>query len=147
MFIGEFQHNIDAKGRLSIPMQFREAINAVPDRSLIITGNLDGCLVLYPSTEWNNFREKASKLPSLDTNIRRFLRFFYSKAAPCSLDKQGRILIPPSLREFAALDGEICLVGMENKIEIWHKARWEEESGQITASPDVLQKAMAELGM
>lgn len=147
MFIGEFQHNIDTKGRLSIPMQFREAINATPDRSLIITGNLDGCLVLYPSTEWNNFREKASKLPSLDTNVRRFLRFFYSKAAPCCLDRQGRILIPPPLREFAALEGETSLVGMENKIEIWHKARWEEENGQIIASPDALLKAMAGLGM
>ncbi len=147
MFIGEFQHNIDAKGRLSIPMQFREAINASPDRSLIITGNLDGCLVLYPSTEWNNFREKASKLPSMDTKVRRFLRFFYSKAAPCSIDRQGRILIPPQLRVLAALEGETVLVGMENKIEIWNKPRWEEENGEIAASPESLLQAMAGLGM
>jgi len=147
MFMGMFQHNIDVKGRLNLPTQFREAINATPDGTLVLTRHLDRCLVLYPSLEWNNFKEKAKQLPSMDPEVRRFLRFLYSRAMPCTLDKQGRILVPPPLRDYAELNGETCLIGMDHKIEIWNVERWSEEDNLTTANPNEIQKAMAQLGM
>ncbi|MFQ5596535.1 MAG: division/cell wall cluster transcriptional repressor MraZ [Nitrospiria bacterium] len=142
-----FQHNIDNKGRLSVPGQFREAIKTLPDDKLILTSNLDRCLVLYPSQEWHYFKEKAKTLPSMNKKVTKFYRFLFSRATPCSLDKQGRILIPQLLRDHAALEGETCLVGIDNKIEIWNQARWMEEDSLTTSNPEEILEAMADLGM
>ncbi len=145
--MGTFQHNIDAKGRLSIPAPFRDVINGTADHRLILTSNLDGCLALYTTQEWTLLIEKAKILPTMNKMVKKFYRFLFSRAMPCSLDRQGRILIPPSHREFAALEGETCLVGIENKIEIWNHTRWAEEDAETIANPEDLQEAMANLGM
>lgn len=147
MFMGTFQHNIDAKGRLSIPSPFRDVINGMSDQGLVLSSHFDGCLVLYTTQEWTLFNEKAKNLPTMNKTVKQFYRFIYSRALPCSLDKQGRILISPAHREFAALEGETCLVGIENKIEIWNRERWATEDAEITANPEVIQNAMADLGM
>lgn len=125
MFRGRFEHTIDPKGRISIPSKFRDALLEKYDERLIITNDYDGNLLAYPFTEWQIIEEKASKLPTLKRGAADFLRFFISGAAECSVDKLGRILIPPVLREYAKLEKDIILVGTLKKIEIWAKSRWE----------------------
>ncbi|HLG22874.1 MAG TPA: division/cell wall cluster transcriptional repressor MraZ, partial [Candidatus Manganitrophaceae bacterium] len=98
MFLGRFQHAIDSKGRLSIPVKFREVLNSHSNGTVIITTDFDRCLTAYPLQEWNLIAEKVKKLPMMDKGVKNFLRFFYSWASECLLDKQGRILIPPPLR-------------------------------------------------
>lgn len=126
MFMGQYEHSIDAKGRIIIPVKYREDLG----ESFVVTRGLDGCLFLYPAQEWQSFVEKLKELPS-NQNTRKIQRQFLSKAMEVSLDKQGRILIPAILREVAALEKEVVFVGMMNRIEVWDKNRLEEqEMGQ-----------------
>ena len=122
MFMGEYNHTIDAKGRLIVPAKFREILGD----NFIVTKGLDGCLFVYPNDEWTRFEEKLKSLPLTNKNARQFTRFFLAGAAACEVDKQGRILIPAKLREFAALEKEIVFVGALSKVEIWSKERWDE---------------------
>lgn len=122
MFMGEYSHTIDAKGRLIIPSRLREALG----EEFIVTKGLDGCLFAYPREEWTLFEEKLGALPLTNSNARKFSRFFLAGAATAELDKQGRILIPPVLREFAGLEKEAVLVGVSRRVEIWSRERWEE---------------------
>ena len=105
MFMGEYSHTIDAKGRMIIPSKFREELG----ENFVLTKGLDGCLSIYPNEEWKNFEEKLKALPLNDKNARAFLRFFVASATLCELDKQGRILVPATLREFAGLEKD-CLL-------------------------------------
>lgn len=122
MFMGEYNHTIDAKGRLIIPSRLREALG----EEFVVTKGLDGCLFAYPKEEWAVFEEKLGALPLTNSNARKFSRFFLAGAAMAELDKQGRILIPPVLREFAELEKEVVLVGVSKRVEIWSRERWEE---------------------
>lgn len=122
MFMGEYNHTIDAKGRLIIPSRLREALGD----EFVVTKGLDGCLFAYPKEEWSAFEEKLGALPLTNSNARKFSRFFLAGAAMAELDKQGRILIPPVLREFAELEKEVVLVGVSRRVEIWSKERWAE---------------------
>lgn len=124
MFIGEYNHTIDAKGRLIIPAKFRETLG----EEFILTRGLDGCLSIYPMDEWKSFEEKLKALPLTDKNARAFLRFFVAGATSCELDRQGRILVPSTLREFAGLEKEVVLTGSLTRIEIWSKEKWLENS-------------------
>ena len=123
MFMGEFDHTLDAKGRIIIPSKFREDLG----EEFVITQGLDGCLFVYPNSEWQVFIEKLKTLPGTK-EARQLQRYFMAGAAACQVDKQGRILMPARLRESAALDKEIVFVGVLNKIEIWSKERWEENN-------------------
>lgn len=120
MFMGEFVHTVDAKGRIIIPSKFREDLG----EEFVITQGLDGCLFIYSNTEWQIFVEKLKTLPGTK-EARQLQRYFMAGAAACQADKQGRILIPIRLRDNAALDKDIVFVGVLNKIEIWNKERWE----------------------
>lgn len=120
MFMGEYNHTIDAKGRLIIPSKFREVLG----EEFVITKGLDGCLFVFPNSEWQAFEEKLKKLPLTNKSARQFARFFVAGATPCELDKQGRILLPQTLREFAGLEKDVVLTGMLNRVEIWSKAQW-----------------------
>lgn len=122
MFMGEYNHTIDTKGRLIIPAKFREVLGD----SFVVTKGLDGCLFGYDNTEWSAFEDKLKTLPLINKEARKFVRFFLAGAASVEVDKQGRILIPSVLREFAALDKEVVLAGVGGRIEIWSKDRWEE---------------------
>lgn len=124
MFIGEYNHTIDAKGQLIIPAKFRETLG----EEFILTRGLDGCLSIYPMDEWKSFEEKLKALPLTDKNARAFLRFFVAGATSCELDRQGRILVPSTLREFAGLEKEVVLTGSLTRIEIWSKEKWLENS-------------------
>ena len=106
-----------------IPSKFRETLGD----EFVVTKGLDGCLFVFDNTEWTAFEEKLKKLPSLtNPDVRKFIRFFMAGATAVEVDKQGRILIPSVLREFADLDKEVVLVGVGGRIEIWSKERWEE---------------------
>lgn len=121
MFMGEYNHTVDLKGRLIIPSRFREALGD----TFVITRGMDGCLFVYDNEEWQAFEEKLKALPLIDKESRQFARFFLSGAAQVEVDKQGRILIPANLREAAALEKDVVLVGVASRIEIWSKERWE----------------------
>lgn len=124
MFMGEYNHTIDAKGRLIVPSKFREQLGD----EFVVTKGLDGCLFAYDNSEWKNFEEKLQKLPLTNPNARKFARFFLAGASACEVDKQGRILLPAVLRAFAGLEKEVALVGVGSRIEIWNKATWEEKN-------------------
>ncbi len=124
MFMGEYSHTIDTKGRLIIPAKFRELLG----EEFVLTKGLDGCLSIYPMEEWKSFEEKLKSLPLTNKNARKFSRFFVSGATVCELDKQGRILVPSTLREFAGLEKDVVLTGSLNRIEIWSKTKWTENS-------------------
>ena len=119
-FTGESVHTLDAKGRLIIPARFRELLG----EEFTVTRGLDGCLFAYPQEEWKAFAAKLRTLPLMDEGARRLTRFFAAGATPCELDKQGRILVPATLREFAHLEKDVVLAGMVNRVEIWDKERW-----------------------
>jgi len=124
VFRGRYEHTIDPKGRLSIPSKFREILVTNYDERLILT-NLDGCIWAYPVREWKVVEEKAAALPQLKPEVKDFQRFFISAASECPLDPNGRILIPPTLRKYAALSQNVVLVGMTKRIEIWSQEKWQ----------------------
>jgi MraZ protein len=123
MFRGSFEHTIDAKGRVSLPARYREILSTQYDGRLVIT-LFDSCLLAFPHSEWLAFENKLSSLSAVDEEIQSFKHYFISGAYECSLDKLGRILIPPNLRKHAALEREVVFVGSVKQIEIWSKDRW-----------------------
>jgi MraZ protein len=146
MFRGRHEHTIDPKGRVSIPAKFREFLTKKFDERLVIT-NFDGCLVAYPYEEWIRLEEKASSLSMVKKETRSFMRFFFSSAIECILDKQGRILIPQTLREYADLEKEVVLVGQLRKIEIWSKERWNDQILRAHENFDQISEVLSELGL
>lgn len=142
MFMGEYNHSIDTKGRLIVPAKFRDVLGD----SFVVTKGLDGCLFVYPDSEWNVFEEKLKTLPLTNKNARQFTRFFLAGAASCEVDKQGRILIPQVLREFAGLEKDVVLVGVGTRIEIWSKEQWDESINSYDADMDDVAENMAILG-
>jgi len=124
MFKGKYVYRIDSKGRVNIPPSFREVLQSNYDERLVVT-NFDLCLVAFPVVEWDLLKERLQQLSILKEEALTFMRFFYSGACQCSLDKQGRILIPLHLREYAKFDKEVVIIGVSNRIEVWNKERWE----------------------
>lgn len=139
--MGEYNHTIDSKGRLIIPSKFREDLG----QEFVMTKGLDGCLFVFPIKEWEAFEEKLRSLPLIDKNARKFSRFFLAGAAACELDKQGRTLVPGTLREFAGMDKEVVLTGMLDRIEIWSKDKWNENNSY--EDMDDIALSMQELGL
>ncbi len=146
MFKGRFENTIDSKGRISVPSKFREVLGAHYDDRLIIT-NFDGCLWAYPVKEWQVIEEKISSLPQFKAEVRALQRVFVSAASECPLDKQGRILIPPSLREYAGIEREVIFVGMIKRIEIWAKSRWTNEFEKSSTTLSGAMEELANLGI
>lgn len=122
MFMGEFQHNIDTKGRIIVPAKFREGLG----EQFVVTRGLDQCLFVYPLTEWEVLEEKLKKLPLTKRDARAFTRFFFSGAIECEVDKQGRINIPQPLRTYATLDRECTVIGVSNRVELWSTDVWDD---------------------
>lgn len=121
MLIGEYQHNIDTKGRLIVPAKFRPDLG----ERFIITRGLDGCLFGFPMDSWMKIQEKLAQLPVAKKEARQFSRFFYSAATEVEIDKQGRINLPGNLIEFAKIDKECRVIGVSDRIEIWSSEQWE----------------------
>ena len=142
MFMGEYNHTIDAKGRLIVPAKFREILGD----NFIVTKGLDGCLFVYPNDEWTRFEEKLKSLPLTNKNARQFTRFFLAGAAACEVDKQGRILLAQVLRERASLEKDVVLVGVASRIEIWSRERWDESMNTYDGDMDEVAENMESLG-
>ena len=141
MFMGEYNHSVDAKGRLIVPSKFREQLG----NEFVVTKGMDGCLFVFDNSEWQVFAEKLRSLPMIDKEVRQFTRFFLAGAASVEVDKQGRILLPSVLRDFAGITKDTVLIGVGSRIEIWSKDRWE---GTVTYQDmDEISTHMVELGI
>lgn len=143
MFMGEYSHTIDNKGRLIVPAKFREGLGD----KFIITKGLDNCLFAYPLAEWNSLEEKLKKLPFTKSDARAFVRFFFSGATECEFDKQGRVLIPQNLREYAGLEKEAVIIGVSSRIEIWGSEVWKKYSSEAEMDYEVLAEKLQDLDM
>ncbi|MBR5406814.1 MAG: division/cell wall cluster transcriptional repressor MraZ [Lachnospiraceae bacterium] len=140
MFMGEYNHTIDAKGRLIIPAKFREELG----EAFVITNGNDGCLNIYTKEAWETFLEKLLLLPG-NEDKRKMVRALVSQADSVELDKQGRILIPNTLRERAGLIKDVVLAGAIDKIEVWDKSNWETATGDTDI--DDIAERLADLGL
>lgn len=143
MLIGEYEHSLDAKGRLIMPSKLRESI----DEKFIVTKGLDGCLFGFSKQEWTNFEEKLKTLPLTNKNARDFVRFFLSGATECEIDKQGRFLIVANLRQYASMEKDVVIIGVGTRIEIWNKQKWEEYNSEENISADAIAENMTLLGI
>jgi MraZ protein len=141
LLIGEYEHSLDVKGRIIMPAKFREDIGD----KFIITKGLDGCLFAFSKEEWKKFEEKLATLPISNKDARAFTRFFFAGAIDCELDKQGRFLVSSNLREFAGFVKDVIIVGMNSRIEIWSKEKWQECENSISA--DTIAEKMELLGI
>lgn len=141
MLIGEYHQNIDVKGRINVPAKFRVDLG----ESFVIAKGLDNCVYVYPKEEWKRFEEG---LCSVQPTQRRHLhRFFFSGAEECSIDTQGRVVIPPQIREYANLQKEIVVVGVSNKVEIWDRAKWEAYMENPAFEAEEIAKIMEDMGI
>lgn len=136
MFTGEFQHTLDEKGRVIIPAKLREGLGDV----IMITRGLDRCLFIYPLEAWKKIEQKLKKLPLTRSEARAFARYFFSGAAEVEIDKQGRILIPQNLREYAGIEKEVAIIGVSDRVEVWSEAAWRE----YTSAENLNFEAVAE---
>ena len=141
MFMGEYNHTVDAKGRLIVPSKFRDRLG----EEFVVTKGLDGCLFVYPPTEWERIEESFRNVSQATKDARKFARFFFAGAAQCEVDKQGRILLPTVLREYAGLEKDVVMAGAGTRIEIWDKERWESSSSYDDV--EEIAEHMAELGI
>ena len=141
MFMGEYAHTVDAKGRLIVPAKFREQLGS----RFIVTKGLDQCIYAYPESEWQAIAAKLSAAPLTSKQARRFMRVFVAGAASLEIDKQGRVLLPVNLREYAGLSKDVVLLGVLTRIEIWSKERLEDTD--VYGEMEDFAEEMAELGL
>ncbi len=141
MFMGEYNHSIDAKGRLIVPAKFREQLG----ETFVVTKGLDSCLFVYPNSEWELIQQKFHEMPSTSKDARMFARFFFAGAAECELDKQGRILLPKPLLDHAHLTKDVVLAGVMNRVEIWDSTAWAE--GTTFDDMDEVAQRLSDIGL
>jgi MraZ protein len=150
LFLGSYEHALDEKGRVSLPARFREVLGGEGDSRLIVTTNVDpggACLVAYSLKEWQAFHERISGLPQFDEAVIQLKRLHVAGACECTPDRQGRILIPAVLREYAGLRAEVLFAGLGSSIEIWDKASWEEVRRRAKQNLPGINEAIARLGL
>lgn len=140
MLIGEYSHNIDAKGRLIIPARFRDELGS----KMIVTRGLDGCLCVYTMEQWDELYHQLSELPTTNKQARTYVRMVMSKAAECELDSQGRILLPSSLINLAGLQKACIISGAGNRVEIWSKEHWDEVNEENEDSFEEMAESLTE---
>ena len=143
MFMGEYQHGLDTKGRLIIPAKFREELG----EGALITRGLDNCLFLFPREEWAILETKLKALPLTKSDARQFVRFLFSGATECEMDKQGRIILPSNLREFALIEKDAVVIGVSSRIEIWSRERWQSYVQQAEQSFEDIAENIVDLGI
>ena len=143
MFLGEFAHTIDDKGRLTIPAKFRNELAG----GVIITRGLDGCVWAFPRSEWEQLADKISSLPTTNKAARNFSRFMFSSAFDSIPDRQGRVILPQNLRDYAGIDNETTVIGVKNRVEIWNPTKWNEVFTEVEQDPDNIVAQLEELGI
>ncbi|HDQ74051.1 MAG TPA: transcriptional regulator MraZ [Chloroflexi bacterium] len=142
MFLGEFVHAVDQAGRLTIPAKFRDELAG----GLVITRGLDRCLAIYPLDEWQKLADQVSALPITNRQARAFRRLVFANGSDLTPDKNGRILIPPRLREFIDLDGDVVITGLNTYVELWHPDDWNQERDRVESDEGSLE-AWSSLGI
>ena len=143
MFIGEYTHNLDEKGRLAIPKKFRSALT----KGAVVTRGLDNCLFLYTKAEWQKLAEKLSSLPFAQANTRAFARLMLAGAMDVTIDKQGRVTLPEYLRSFGSLKKSVVVAGLYNRLELWDEKTWKTYTSKNEAASNSIAEQMAELGV
>ncbi len=143
MFFGRFEHTLDDKGRLTIPAKYRSTLAA----GVVVTRGLDRCLYVYSQVEWQQFAEKVRQLPLTKADARAFVRFFFSEASDCVPDKQGRVLIPSYLRDYADLRDNVIVAGSQNRLEVWNPDAWQQDSCRLEQDPEALAEKLSDLGV
>jgi MraZ protein len=144
MFRGRHEHTIDAKGRTSIPVRYRDVLAAAGERRIVLTSALDPCLVAYTPSEWNAFEEKLGTLPQFDRAVQRLKRIYVSGAVECEFDDVGRILVPPTLREYAGLKRDVIWAGSGRYAELWDKETWSKHSAMTDEERREMSERLAE---
>jgi MraZ protein len=148
VFTGRFEYAIDDKARLSIPAKFRETLVSHYSPTLILTNHLDGCIVAYPVKEWESLQERIENSgAAVKKGAKNVIRFFYSGATECPIDRLGRVLIPQSLRNYGAIKKNVVIVGMNKMIELWAEEAWAELAKQAAADREKMADIAAELGL
>jgi len=140
---GEYNHSVDAKGRMIVPSKLRELLGL----SFVVTKGMDGCLYAYPSDEWELFENKLEKLPKTNKQARDFVRFFMGSASDVEIDNQGRIMIASTLRTFAGINKDVTIVGMGDHAEIWSREKWDEQNNVDDIDFEEISKGFEELGI
>lgn len=143
MLLGEYQHNLDPKGRLAIPVKFRENLQS----GAIITRGLDSCLFVFAPKEWQALAEKLIALPLAQANSRAFVRLMLAGATDVEVDSQGRVLVPDYLRKYAGLKKEAVVAGLYNRIEIWDKENWNRYKQKTEGASEEIAEKLGELGI
>jgi len=143
MFIGEYHHNVDEKGRLAIPIKFRSQL----EKGAVVTRGLDNCLFLYPQNEWENLADKLTKLPINKANNRGFTRFMLAGAMDIEMDKQGRVILPDYLRKFAGIKKKVIIAGLYNRLEIWDEEKWIKYKQGAEKESENIAEALGEMGV
>lgn len=142
MLIGEYSHNLDPKKRLSVPAKFRKELGD----GAVLTRGLDGCLWLFPSPQWAQLAERIAALPMAQSDSRSFARLLLSGATEVQFDTLGRILIPDYLKQFAGLSREVVIAGVQNRLELWDKAAWNEYKKALEKNGDAIAQKLGDLG-
>lgn len=143
MFIGEYNHSVDEKGRMAVPAKFRTKLK----QGAVVTKGLDNCLVIYPRAEWEQLAEKLSSLPISQANTRAFSRLMLAGAMDIELDKQGRMVIPEYLRQYASVEKKVVVAGLYNRLEIWDQAKWESYRSETEDASNEIAEQLGELGV
>ncbi len=143
MFLGEYKHALDEKGRVSIPIKFRSALKV----GAVVTRGLDSALVLYTAKEWNELAAKLAALPISQQNSRAFARLMLAGAMDVKIDKQGRVAIPEYLREYAGLKKNVVVAGLYNRLELWDETTWNKYKKKTEAESSVIAEQLGELGI
>lgn len=142
MFIGEYKHTIDDKGRIAIPIKFRKALV----KGAVVTRGLDTSLFLFPKEEWGKLAEKLAGLPLGQSNSRAFARLMLAGAMDVQMDKQGRIVLPEYLRGYASLKKSVVVAGLFNRLELWDEDKWEAYKKKVEADAESVAEQLGELG-
>ncbi len=143
MFIGEYNHTLDTKGRLAVPKKFRDDLSM----GGVVTKGLDKCLWIYTYEEWKKIATKLSNLPISQTNTRAFARLMLAGAMDVTIDRQGRVMIPEYLREFAGLGKKVVVAGLFDRLELWDESSWNEYKTKTEAEADTIAEQLSELGI
>jgi MraZ protein len=146
MFRGQFTHSVDAKGRISLPVRFRDQLTGASDPRIVVTPAIfDACLHVYPIKAWEEFEAKVNELPSLERQAVRFRRLYVSAAVECELDGAGRLLVPQELRTYAKLDKDALWAGMGPKLELWSKPEWDRAIAMTPEEAEALRTALEQV--
>ena len=147
MFRGRYEHTIDAKGRTSVPSRYRDVLAGMGERRIILTNALDKCLNAYAMPKWIEFEDKIAKLPRFDPAVQQLKRIYVSGAVECEIDDSGRVLIPPTLREYAELSKDVLWAGSGDYAELWDAKGWKKQFDIGDADRQKVALRLAELGL